>query len=88
MNATYRSASAVLGFIEAISVWVEKCLLSKLQQAPYYALMADECTDVTTLEELSIFCLWVEHGQPVEHLIDIVPLKSTNAENKYIICVD
>ena len=56
MNATYRSASAVIGFIEAISVWVDECLLTKLQQASYYVLMADECTDVTTLEELSIFC--------------------------------
>ena len=61
-NATYRSASAVIGFIEAISVWVEEGLLTRLQQAPYYTLMADECTDVTTLEELSIFCRWTEHG--------------------------
>ena len=43
-NATYRSASAVIGFIEAISVWVEECLLTRLRQAPYYTLMADECT--------------------------------------------
>lgn len=43
--------------------------------------MAYECTDVTTLEELSIFCRWIEHGQPVEHFIDVVPLKATNAES-------
>ena len=49
VNATYRS-----GFIEAISVWVEASLC-RLQQAPYYTLMADECTDVATLEEMSIF---------------------------------
>ena len=51
INAANRSASAVIGFIEAISVWVEESLLSRLQQALYYALMADECTDVATLEE-------------------------------------
>ena len=43
--------------------------------------MADECTDVATLEEMSIFCRWVENGLPVEHFIDIVPLKSTEAES-------
>ena len=80
-NATYHSASAVIGFIEAISVWVEEGLLTRLQQAPHYTLMADECTDVTTLEELSFFCRWIEHGQPVEHFIDIVPLKATNAKS-------
>ncbi len=67
-NATYRSTSAVIGFIEAISVWVEEQLLSRLQQAPYYALMADECTDVVTVEEMSIYCRWIENGLPVETL--------------------
>ncbi len=66
-NATYRSTSAVIGFIEAISVWVEEQLLGRLQQAPYYALMADECTDVATVEEMSTYCRWIENGLPVEH---------------------
>ena len=34
--------------------------------------MADECTDITTIEELSIFCRWVEDGVPVEHFFGIV----------------
>ena len=42
--------------------------------------MADECTDVTTIEELSIFCRWVEDGQPVKHFLEIVPLKDTTAK--------
>lgn len=87
-NATYCSVSAVLGFIEAISVWVEESLLNRLKQAPYYSLMADECTAVTSLEELSIFCRWVENGLPVEHFMDIVPLKSTDAESIYTVLVE
>jgi len=39
---SYQSAAAVIGFIEAIGIWVEKSLLSKLQNASYYTLMADE----------------------------------------------
>ena len=88
INATYRSTTAVIGFIEAISTWVEESLLSRLQQAPYYALMADECTDVATLEEMSIFCRWVENGLPVEHFVDIVPLKSTDAESIFAALID
>ena len=48
--------------------------------------MADECTDVATLEE--IFCRWVENGLPVEHLIDIVPLKSTDAESIFTALIE
>ena len=45
--------------------------------------MADKCTDITTIEELSIFYRWVEDGQPVEHFLEIVPLKANNAKTIY-----
>ena len=45
--------------------------------------MSDECTDVTTIEELLIFCCYVEDGQPVEHFLEIVPLKATDAKTIY-----
>ena len=41
--------------------------------------MADECTDITTIEELSIFCRRVEDGVPVEHFFGIVPIKKADA---------
>ena len=43
--------------------------------------MADEY--VTTIEELTICCLWVESGVPEEHFIEILPLKKANAESIY-----
>ena len=42
--------------------------------------MADECTDVTTIEELTICCRWMESGAPEEHFIEILPLKKANAD--------
>ena len=45
--------------------------------------MADECTDITTIEELSVFCRWVEDGEPVEHFFEILPLKKANAKSVY-----
>ena len=45
---------------------------------PFFSIMADECTDVTTIQELTICCRWVESGVPEEHFI---PLKKSNAES-------
>ena len=82
-NATYTSKNAVIDFIEAIGQWVEESLLKRLHQARYFSLMADECTDISTVEELSVFCRWVEDGQPVEHFIEIISLQKADAETIY-----
>ena len=50
--------------------------------------MTDECTDVTTVDGLSIFCRWVEDGVLVEHLLEIVPLKSADATSIYSTLVE
>lgn len=54
-NAVYTSRGAVVDFIEALGTWVEESVLKRLQKAQFFSIMADECTDVTTVEELSIF---------------------------------
>ena len=51
-------------------------------------MLADECTDISTIEELSIVCHWVEDGEPVEHFIEIVPLKKANAKFNYDSIID
>ena len=50
--------------------------------------MADECVDVANIEELSIYCRWVENGVPVEHFMEILPLKKTNAQSIYSVLLD
>ena len=45
--------------------------------------MEDECTDITTIEELSVFCRWVEDGEPVEHFFFFLPLKKADAQSIY-----
>ena len=64
-NASYTSKIAAVEFIEAVGLWAEESLLKRLHQASCFSLMANECTDVTTVEELSISCRWVEGGVPV-----------------------
>ena len=53
-----------------------------------FSIMADECTDVTTIEELTICCHWVKSGVPEEHFIEILPLKKVNAESIYSALVE
>ena len=87
-NATYTSKMAVVEFVKALGAWVEESLLKRLHMAPFFSIMADECTDVTTIEELTIFCRWVESGVPEEHFIEILPLKKANAESIYSALVE
>ena len=42
----YTSKDTVIEFVEAIGQCVEEYLLKRLHQAPFYSLMADECTDI------------------------------------------
>ena len=67
MLCTHHKYIAVTEFIKALGTWVEKSLLKHLHQAPFYSIMADECTDVSTVEELSLFYRWIENGEPTEH---------------------
>ena len=59
------------------------CCTHFLTRRHILSIMTDECTDVTTIEELSIFCCFVEDGQPIEHFLEIVHLKATDAITIY-----
>ena len=50
--------------------------------------MTDECTDVATIEEPSIFCHWVENGSPVEHFMEILGLNKADTESIYSVLID
>ena len=46
--------------------------------------MADECTAIKAMEELSVFCCWEEDGTPVECILDIEPLKKVDTGGIYL----
>ena len=62
---------------------MEESLLKRLHKVPFFRIKADICTDITTIEELTICCRWVESGVPEENFIEILPLKKANAESIY-----
>ena len=79
-NASYMSKIPVVEFIEAVGLWAEESLLKHLHQEYCFSSMLDECTDVKTVEELSIFCRWVEDEVSVVQSSEIVPLKFADAK--------
>ena len=87
-NAVYTSKDSVVQFVEALGQRVLEFLLKRLRQAPFYSLMADKFTDITTVEELSIYCRWVEDGLPVEHFLHIIPLTKDDPKTIYTTLVD
>ena len=65
-------------------------LLACVHHTSVFRLMAEECTDITAVEELSIYCCWVEYGRwspTVKHFLEILPLKRTDAESVYSVIV-
>ena len=75
----YTSKLAVLEFLNALETWVD-IDSSGFIRHPILALWLMN-TDITTIEELTICCRWVESGVPEEHFIEILHLKKANAES-------
>ena len=82
-NAFYTSTETVTDFVEAIGVWVYELQVNRILNVPFFSLMADECVDVANIEELSVYCRWVENGVTLEHFMEILPLKKMNAQLIY-----
>ena len=88
MQAIHPKYVAVVELVEAVGIWAEESLLKCLHQASNFSIMADECTNVTTIEERSILSCWVEDGVPVEHFLEVAPLKATDARTIYFFLVE
>ena len=63
-------------------VWVDELRISQLLGAQFFRLMADECTDVATIAELSTFCHWVKNGSLVEHFMEILGWKFSDGNSQ------
>ena len=70
-NAKYTSKFSAVMLLEALDTWFERKLLHSLRSSPYFSILADECQDISTHEELSICCRWIVDGYPEEHFLHI-----------------
>ena len=60
---------------------MDRGIYFKKAKISVFSVVADECTDITAVEELSVFCYWEEDGTPVECFLNIVPLKKADTES-------
>ena len=64
----------------AIDSWIHSNLVASLQSSQFFSIIADECEDVSTREELSVYCRWVVNGYAEEHFMTIFHVKSLDTE--------
>ena len=53
--------------------------MCSLQESPYFSILADECHDISTQEELSICCRWIVNGKTEEHFLTVLLICCTDA---------
>ena len=79
-NVQYTSKFSVPMLLEAMDTWLERKLLTSLMSSPLFSILADECQDIGTQQELSICCCWIVNGCPEEHFLTVLHVKFTAAE--------
>ena len=57
-NPQYTSKISSQSLLTAIDSWIDSKLMATLQSSPFFSIMADECEDISTQEELSIGGKW------------------------------
>lgn len=80
-NAQYTSKFSVTSLIEAIDTWLDRKLMVDLLASPYFSVLADECEDISTHQELSMCCRFLVNGLPEEHFLTILHLLACDASS-------
>ena len=79
-NTNYGSHVAISEFLDAISLRVQQGILRPLKEAAFYSILADELTNIATIDELSICFRWVgSSGSPVDHFLGLFSLSACDA---------
>ena len=87
-NATYRSPDIQNELIDLCGMEIKDKILDDVRSARWFAVMADECTDVSTLEQMSMCFRFVDeskHHQPEirEEFVGFVKLQKADADTIY-----
>ena len=52
---------------------MEESLLERVHKAPSFSIISDECSDVATMEELTIYCGWLESSEQKDTSLKCYP---------------
>ena len=80
-NASYKSPDIQNELIHLAGMELRDSILCEIMSAEWYSVMADECTDVATIEQMSICIRFVDDKPEVrEEFLGFVKLDRTDAE--------
>ena len=84
-NASYISPRIQNDFIKFCGQEVRDCILEDVKSAKFFSVMADECTNISIIKQMSICLRFVDERNPCqpevrEELVGIVDLESTTAD--------
>ena len=63
-NAQYTSRISAVVLLEATDTWLDMKIVDSLKSSPYFSMLANMCVDISTTEQLSIYCRWIMNGKP------------------------
>ena len=78
-KAQYTSRFSARMLTEMIDIWIKRKLMCSFQRSSDFYILADECQDISTQEELSIYCKWSIIGKPVEHFLMVLVVWSPDS---------
>lgn len=58
---------------------MDRRLVESLKKSPFFSILADECEDIISQEELSICCRWIANGEAEEHFLTILHIPVCDA---------
>lgn len=80
-NATYRSKTIQNELIESVAKWIRQNLVTELYEAKYFTVLADETTDISYTEQLSLVLRFVDAQQHIrEEFMEFVEAPSTTGQ--------
>ena len=72
-NATYRSKTIQNELIELIGHWIRRQLVEEVKEAKFFSILADEVTDVSNKEQLSVLLRFLDReGEVREEFLHFV----------------
>ncbi|XP_066298487.1 zinc finger protein 862-like [Branchiostoma lanceolatum] len=79
-NATYTSSTIAKEFLAVIGALVEEQTLATVRDSPFLGLMCDETVDISTTNELVLYCRCIDGAGKLQvKFLKVVPLKDGKA---------
>lgn len=79
-NALYTSKTIQNSLIEVIRQCILQDIIFEVKQAQYYTIIADEVTDLSNKEQLSLALRYVMNGRVKEVLVDFIFVERITGE--------